>query len=125
MDTTHRTQQHELEQLAREMALLGWIVRLEAHTPVPGPQSCLAVRRAPDGEAYLLVQVGRHLIQVWTGTGPTHRLLGTAADVDDVRDLLHRVAACHAQRPAAAAPVDHDDDRRDPQQQVLAWARSA
>lgn len=125
MDTTHRTQQRQLEQLAQEMALRGWIVRLEPHTPVPGPQACLAVRRAPNGDAYLLVQVGRHQIQVWIGAGPARRRLGTAADVDDVRDLLRQVAAGYAQRPAAAGPVDHDDDRRDPQQPVLAGARSA
>lgn len=125
MDTTHPAQRRQLEQLAQEMALLGWIVRLEPHTPVPGPQACLAVRHAPDSEAYLLVQVGRHLIQVWTGAGPAHRQLGTAADVDDVQDLLRGVAAGYAQRPVAAGPVDHDEHRRDPQQLVLAWARSA
>jgi hypothetical protein len=81
-----------LDDLAREMAGRGWVVRFEPHSFAPGaPGGHLVLTRPLSSAAeYVVVRPRPHELHVWVRTGDVTRPLGTRVDVEDVHDLLRR-----------------------------------
>jgi hypothetical protein len=81
-----------LDDLARELAHEGWIVRFQREPVAPGaPRGHLAVTRPSASRAeYVIARHVRHRIEVWMRTGDGIRPLGTVVDVDEVAHLLRR-----------------------------------
>jgi hypothetical protein len=86
------TRWRALDDLARELAHAGWVVRFQREPVAPGePRGHLAVTRPVASTAeYVIARHVRHRIQVWVRTGDGIRSLGTVPDVDEVADLLRR-----------------------------------
>jgi hypothetical protein len=82
----------DLDDLARDLAGRGWVVRLELHCFAPGARAGHLVLTRPRSSAaeHVVALPRRHEIHVWTRTGGVTRPLGTVSGVDEVHELLRR-----------------------------------
>lgn len=94
MNSQQLDDRHQLEDLARvgrDLALCGWVVRLEPHAPWPAashPAHLVVSRRCFD-MPYLLVRVGRQ-IEVLIQRDSQLTAVGTGLDADDVSVLIRQ-----------------------------------
>jgi hypothetical protein len=101
------TSPRELDDMARELAGWGWIVRFELHSFAPGaPGGHLVLTRPFSSKAeYVVVRPRRHEIHVWIRTGEDTWPLGTVLDVEEAHQLLRREISApgHAEESRSAA----------------------
>jgi hypothetical protein len=100
------TSPRELDDMARQLAGWGWVVRFELHSFAPGaPGGHLVLTRPLSSKSeYVVVRPRRHEIHLWIRTGDDTWPLGTVLDVDEVHDLLRREirASSSAEGPQSA-----------------------
>jgi hypothetical protein len=82
----------DLDDVARELAAWGWVVRFEP-SPVAagGPGGHLVLTRPLSSKAaYVVARPRRHEFRVWVRAGDDTWPLGTVPDAGELADLLRR-----------------------------------
>ena len=96
----------DLDDLARELAGWGWVVRFEPQSFLSGTCAGHLVLTRPrcSKVEHVVTLRRRHEIQVWTRTAEGTVPLGTALGVDEVQELLRQEAreSGAAERPLRA-----------------------
>ena len=96
----------DLDNLARDLAGRGWVVRLELHCFAPGARAGHLVLTRPrvSGAQHVVALPRRHEIHVWTCSGGVTRPLGTVSGADEVHELLRRESRSSVAAGTARAP---------------------
>jgi hypothetical protein len=90
--TSRATGPRDLDDIARELAGWGWVVRFELHPFAAGARGGhLVLTRPLSSKAeFVVARPRRHAIDVWIRSSDDTWPLGTVLDVDEVHDLLRR-----------------------------------